>query len=227
VHFDAQQGGKYFTFHPLRTSGLSLSVVCATHRLNQRLRVSLQTIGQTFGGQVSQNPAIMGPARDRNWYAVYTVPQHEKSALKQLDMREIESFLPTYETVRVWKNRQRMKLILPLFPTYLFVHINSRERAKVLQSPGVLQIVGNSRESVSLPDSEVEFLRSDFSRQRIEPYRDLVIGEKVRIKSGVMQGLQGTLVRKSNSLRFVLTLELINQHAAIQVSAEDLEPIVA
>jgi hypothetical protein len=50
----------------------------------------------------------MSAARDRNWYAVYTVPQHEKSALKQLDMREIESFLPTYETVRVWKNRQRM-----------------------------------------------------------------------------------------------------------------------
>ena len=173
------------------------------------------------------NPAIMGTARDRNWYAVYTVPQHEKSALKQLDLREVESFLPVYETVRVWKNRQRMKLILPLFPTYLFVHINSRERAKVLQSPGVLQIVGNSREGVPLPDSEVEFLRSGFCRQRIEPYRELVIGERVRIKSGVMQGLQGTLVRKSNSMRFVLTLELINQHAAIQVDAEDLEPIIA
>jgi transcription antitermination factor NusG len=226
VHFHAK-GGKYFTLHPLRTSGALLSVVCAMHRLNQRLQVSLQTIGQTFGGQVSQNPAIMSAARDRNWYAVYTVPQHEKSALKQLDIREIETFLPTYETVRVWKNRQRMKLILPLFPTYLFVHIDSRERAKVLQSPGVLQIVGNSRECVPLPDSEVEFLRSDFCRQRIEPYRDLVIGEKVRIKSGVMQGLQGTLVRKSNSMRFVLTLELINQHAAIQVDAEDLEPIVA
>ena len=189
--------------------------------------MSLQTISQTFGDQVSLNSTITGSARDRNWYAVYTVPQHEKSALKQLDIREIESFLPTYETVRVWKNRQRMKLILPLFPTYLFVHINSRERGKVLQSPGVLQIVGNSREYVPLPDSEVEFLRSDFCRQRIEPYRDLVIGEKVRIKSGVMQGLQGTLVRKSNSMRFVLTLELINQHAAIQVNAEDLEPIVA
>jgi hypothetical protein len=42
-----------------------------------------------------------------------------------------------------------------------------------------------------------------------------------------MQGLQGTVVMKSNSMRFVLTLELINQHAAIQVGAEDLEPIVA
>ena len=189
--------------------------------------MSTQATGMTFGDHAILNQASMAIARDRYWYAVYTVPQHEKSALKQLVVREIESFLPTYETLHVWKNRQRMKLELPLFPTYLFVHINPRERAKVLQSPGVLQIVGNSRESIPLPDSEVEFLRSGFCRQRIEPYRDLVIGEKVRIKSGVMQGLQGTLVRKSNSMRFVLTLELINQHAAIQVDAEDLEPIVA
>jgi transcription antitermination factor NusG len=196
------------------------------HQLNQGLQMSLQTISQTFGDQVSLNSTITGSARDRNWYAVYTVPQHEKSALKHLDLREIESFLPVYETVRVWKNRQRMKLSLPLFPTYLFVHINFRERAKVLQSPGVLQIVGN-RGCAYIPDSEVELLRSGCSRQKIEPYRDLVIGEKVRIKSGVMQGLQGTLVIKSNSMRFVLTIELINQHAAIQVDAEDLEQIVA
>jgi hypothetical protein len=96
----------------------------------------------------------------------------------------------------------------------------------VLQSPGVLQIVGH-RGCAYIPDSEIEFLRSGFCRQRIEPYRDLVIGEKVRIKGGVMQGLQGTLVRRSNSMRFVLTVELINQHAAIQVDAEDLERIVA
>jgi hypothetical protein len=86
--------------------------------------------------------------------------------------------------------------------------------------------VGN-RGCAYIPDSEVEFLRSGFCRQRIEPYRDLVVGEKVRIKAGVMQGLQGTLVRKNDSMRFVLTVELINQHAAVQVGAEDLEPVVA
>ena len=188
--------------------------------------MNLRAIGQTFDGHVSLNPAIAGPVRDCSWHAVYTLPQHEKSVVKHLDLREIESFLPVYETVRVWKNRQRMKLILPLFPTYLFVHINMRERARVLQTPGVLRIVGN-KECAYIPDSEVEFLRSGFCRQRIEPYRDLVIGERVRVKSGVMQGLQGTLVRKGDSMRFVLTVELINQHAAIQVDAEDLEPIVA
>ncbi len=120
-----------------------------------------------------------------------------------------------------------MKLILPLFPSYLFVHIHPREWDKVLQSPGVLQIVGKKREYLPLPDSEIEFLRSGVYRQRIEPYRELVIGNKVRIKSGLMQGVQGTLVRRGSGMRFVLTLELINQHAAIQVDGEDLEPIVA
>lgn len=170
-------------------------------------------------------PSTLNVECARNWYAVFTYPQHEKSAARQLEIRAIESFLPTYQCVRVWKNRQRMKTVLPLFPTYLFVHINSKERTTVLQSPGVIQIVGNRRESMTLQDSEIEFLRSEFCRQRIEPFSDLVIGTKVRIKSGVMQGVEGTLVRKSDSMRFVLTLKLINQHAAIQVCAEDLEPI--
>ena len=170
---------------------------------------------------------ITDAAADRRWYAVYTVPQNEKAVVKHLTMWEVESFLPTYETLRVWKNRQRQKVVLPLFPTYLFVRIHSDERCKVLQSPGVLQIVGNRKESVSIPDSDVEFLRSDFCSKGIEPYRELVVGEKVRIKNGVMQGIQGTLVRKGSSMRFVLTLQMINQNASIQVDAEDLEPIVS
>jgi transcription antitermination factor NusG len=95
----------------------------------------------------------------------------------------------------------------------------------VLECQGVLQIVGNQREPLPLLDADVEMLRSGFCRERLEPFRELLIGEKVRIRNGVMQGVQGTLVRRSSSLRFVLTVELINQHAAIEVNAEDIEPV--
>jgi transcription antitermination factor NusG len=189
--------------------------------------VGFTVMGQPAMSQPSLSPTVSGTACNRNWYVVFTVPQNEKSVVKHLGIREIESFCPTYETVRIWRNRQRMKLILPLFPSYLFVHIHPRERDKVLQSPGVLQIVGKKRESLPLPDSEIEFLRSGVCGQRIEPYRELVIGDRVRIKSGLMQGVQGTLVRRGSSMRFVLTIELINQHAAIQVDAKDLEPLIA
>ncbi len=172
-------------------------------------------------------PNAASSSDQRQWYAVFTVPKNEKAVEKQLALRQIECFLPTYETVREWKNRQRVRLVLPLFPTYLFVCIDRRDRGRVLQSPGVLQIVGNSREPIPLPGSEIEFLRSDFCRQRTEPYQEFVVGQKVRVRRGVMQGVEGTLVRKNNSLRFVLTLNLINQHAAIEVCAEDLELLCA
>jgi transcription antitermination factor NusG len=187
--------------------------------------VNLQEIGRKGSSHSFPQAMIASAPCVLNWYAVFTSPQHEKSVARQLDMREIESFLPTYQTIRVWKNRQRMKLDLPLFPTYLFVHIAPRQRTTVLQAPGVLQIVGNNKESIPLSDSEIAFLRSGFCRERIEPYRELVVGARVRIRSGVMQGVEGTLVRRNDSMRFVLTLKLINQHAAIQVNAEDLEPI--
>ena len=126
-----------------------------------------------------------------------------------MGLREIESFVPIYESVRVWKNRQRVKLELPLFPSYLFVHIERRQKSRVLASPGVLRIVGNNREMIPIPDATIDFLRSDSCwASRIEPYCELVVGQKVRIKTGAMEGLEGVLVRKNNNLRFVLTIGL-------------------
>lgn len=159
----------------------------------------------------------------RHWFAVFTVPQNEKTVARHLGQHEIEAFVPTYETVRVWKNRQRAHLVLPLFPCYLFVRISHRERGKVLGSPGVLRIVGSRREPVPIPDETIEFLRSEINAGKFEPYRELVVGERVRIKTGSLQGLEGTLIRKSKQLRFVLSVAMINQHAAIEVRPDQLE----
>lgn len=169
---------------------------------------------------------MVDAAGERQWYAVFTVPQNEKSAARHLGLRDVESFLPTYQALRVWKNRQRVRLVLPLFPSYLFVRIGRRERSKVLGSPGVLRIVGNPREPLPVPEATIAFLRSDLCASRIEPYRELVVGHKVRIRNGAMRGLQGVLIRKNNNLRFVLTVDLINQHAAVEIDAENLEPVV-
>lgn len=162
-----------------------------------------------------------------HWYAVFTLPHHEKSVLNHLGLREIESFLPTFEEFRVWKNRQRMKIVMPLFPNYLFIRINNLERVRVLQTPGVLRIVGNHRAYIPIPDSQIDVLRNGCRGGRIEPYRDLVVGDRVRIARGPMGGVEGTLVRRNSLVRFVFTLELINQHAVLQVCAEDLEPLSA
>jgi transcription antitermination factor NusG len=162
---------------------------------------------------------------ERNWYAVFTLPQNEKSTIKHLALREVEAFLPTYETLRVWKNRQKVKVVLPLFPTYLFVHIDPRERVRVLQTPGVIHIVGSHGNPVAISNAEIDLLRSGFCGKKVEPYADLVVGERVRIRSGPMQGVVGTLVRRKGGVRFVLAIEMIHQNAAIEIDADYLEPL--
>jgi len=187
--------------------------------------MSLDVERRGLNGQALHMPWNENLLAGPKWYAVFTLPQNEKSAARQLGLREVETFLPTYETVKVWKNRQRVRTVLPLFPTYLFVRIDCRQRRRVLESPGVIHIVSNGREQVPVPDAEIELLRSGLKEKPMEPYRELVVGQKVRIKSGSMEGIEGVLVRKGNGFRFVMALKLINQFAAVEVEAEDLEQI--
>ena len=58
-----------------------------------------------------------------NWFAVHTIPRHEKRVREQMADRRIETFLPVYHEERQWKKRAPVTLEMPLFPTYLFVRI--------------------------------------------------------------------------------------------------------
>lgn len=168
---------------------------------------------------------ITGPTMEESWYAIYTVHKHENSVLRHLKIRAVEAFYPTYEVVRQWKNRQRVKVPVPLFPGYLFARTGALNYVKVLQCPGVVRLVGNPRGPLPIAESVIELLRASVAENKVEPYRELAVGERVRIKSGLMRGVEGVLIRKDNSWRFVLTIESINQHAAIKMEAENLEPV--
>ena len=159
-----------------------------------------------------------------NWFAAYTNSHHEKRVASHFGERQIESFLPLYSVLHRWKNRCEIDLDLPLFPNYVFVHIDPRERVRVLEVPGVLSLVGFGRTLAPLSDFEVETLRSCVGQRKIEPHPYLGIGERVRIKAGPMTGMEGVLVRKKSNYRVVLALDVIMQCVAVEVDANDVEP---
>jgi transcription antitermination factor NusG len=111
-----------------------------------------------------------------------------------------------------------------LFPTYVFVRIARQARGVVLGTPGVLSIVGSSKEAWPLPELEIDALRSGLLERKIEPHPYLVVGERVRIVAGVMAGVEGVLVRKKNDLRVILSLDTIMRSVAVEVNADDIEP---
>jgi transcription antitermination factor NusG len=157
------------------------------------------------------------------WFAAYTTPRHEKHVSEVLGERNIETFLPLYRTVRQWKKSSPVMLELPLFPCYVFVRITRAARGNVLALPGVVSIVGSAKEPWPLPQLEVEALRLGARSGKAEPHPYLNVGQRVRIRAGLMAGVEGILVRKKNEFRFVLTLEAIMRSVAVEVDASELE----
>jgi transcription antitermination factor NusG len=158
------------------------------------------------------------------WFAAYTSSRHEKRVASQLVERQVESFCPLYAERHRWKNRCESHLRLPLFPNYVFVRIEPRQRVRVLEVPGVLSLVSFGRNLAALPTREIEALRSSVDQSKIEPHPYLVIGERVRITAGAMTGIEGVLVRKKNHLRVVIALDVLMRSVAVEVDECDLEP---
>ena len=157
------------------------------------------------------------------WYAAYTRANHERRVAQQLAERGVENFLPQYESVRNWKDR-KVRLQMPLFPGYVFVHLALQNRLQVLQVPGVACLVGFAGRPVAVPEEEFGRIRGILKHGvRAEPHPFLTAGHRVRVKAGPLEGLEGFVIRRKNYLRLVISLDLIHRAAAVEIEELDLE----
>jgi len=181
-----------------------------------------------FTGEAGRAPGYSGADvlpeywDQQRWYAAYTCAQHEKRVAAELGMREVEHFLPLYSSVRRWTDR-RVSLELPLFPGYVFVRLPLRDRLRVVQIPSVVRLVGFNGLPTALPDEEIETLRSGLCENLYaEPHPFLTVGRRVRITAGAFAGLEGVLKKRKNSVRVVVSLELIQRSVAVDVDIADV-----
>ncbi len=161
-------------------------------------------------------------ADDRHWYAVYTRSRHEKRAAQQIQSQLLDCFLPLYRVTRHWDHR-KAAFDLPLFPGYLFVHMNRNDRVKVLTSPGVLYLVGNNGTPTVIEESQIEALRTVLSRRKATPAEYLTPGNRVLFSEGIFAGLEGTVIHNKGEIRVVVSVDTIMSSIAIEVDCAEVE----
>jgi transcription antitermination factor NusG len=149
--------------------------------------------------------------------------RHEKRVAEHCERIAIEPFLPLYTSRRSWKNRTTIDLQMPLFPNYIFVRLLPDDHGPLLRLPGVLSTVGNAAGPVAIQDSEMELLRRIIDCKAIEPHPYMTAGDKVRVKTGPLEGIVGVVLRKANGLRFIVTLDLIGKSVALDIEGSALE----
>lgn len=122
-----------------------------------------------------------------------------------------------------WSDRIK-RVLAPLFPSYVFVHVSDEERVRVLQTAGVISFVSMAGRPSTLCDEEVKLLQECAARPRdFEPHPFLSVGHRVKVKHGPFAGWEGVLTFKKNSTRLVISVEQLMRSVSVEVAGADVE----
>ncbi len=162
------------------------------------------------------------------WYAVHVRSRHEFQVIDRLTMKGTETFLPTVEKQRKWKDRKKM-IAFPLFPGYVFVH-TTRESVSllnVLKVPGVVRMICTlPGQPDAIPDEQIASLQKLVAnKEALDPYPYLNEGQMVRIMKGALSGLEGILVEKLDKHLLILSVDVLKQGVALTINASEVEKI--
>ncbi len=134
-----------------------------------------------------------------------------------------ECYLPMKSVTRNWSDRVK-KIREPMFSGYLFVKTDLVYRTSFLQIPGVVRFVSTQGRPETISPEEINRIKrieENGATVRQEEY--YTSGDKVKVRRGVFEGMEGILVRKVNSQpRFLIQLPLLKQAISVEISVEDL-----
>jgi transcription antitermination factor NusG len=162
----------------------------------------------------------------QTWYALLTRSRHEKIVAHRLRERGVTAFLPLVTEVRRWSDRKKT-VEFPLFSCYVFAKLipTNEGRLEALRIDGVFSIVGSRAEGTPIPDEQIDAVRRLIEERlpwHSHPF--LKIGQRVRIRSGALDGVEGILVSRSGGSTLVISIDAIQRSLAVRVEGYDVEP---
>jgi transcription termination/antitermination protein NusG len=165
---------------------------------------------------------------ESDWFVLFVRSKHEFVVEKELSKKNIETFLPTVQKFRQWTDRKKL-INFPLFPGYLFVHMNPcpEEFSKVLKTSGSVKLISSEiGNPTPVPTEEILSLKILIENTRhfdIYPY--LKEGSRIRIKKGPLKGVEGFLKIKESQYICIINIEILGRSIGVKVYADDLEAL--
>jgi len=161
-----------------------------------------------------------------HWFAVLVKSRHEFKSTDRLRSKGVETFFPTVEKMRKWKDRKKL-IEFPLFPGYLFVRTtkNANDLLNVLKVPGIVRMLCTiPGDPDVIPDDQItSLIKLVENKEALDPYPYLIEGQRVSITKGPLAGIEGILVEKLDKHILVLSVDVLRQGVALTINAADVE----
>jgi transcriptional antiterminator RfaH len=159
------------------------------------------------------------------WCCARTEPQREAAAARFLQLAQYEVYLPRLRAVRL-RNRRKVVVNPPLFPSYLFVQItNGWWNAR--WCPGVARLLSAGDGPLPVPDALIAEIRARERGGLIElPQRDgLRVGDRVKVTAGPFSGYLGLFAEQRPHERVMVLLAILGGQVRTELARDAIEPV--
>jgi transcription antitermination factor NusG len=169
-----------------------------------------------------RDPAPSVAAGAATWVAFYTLSRREKDLARRLESLEIPFFAPLVSRRLPSAGGRVRTSWVPLFPGYVFSLVDDEQRRAALATNTISRWL-------SVPDQRM--LEDDLrgikrlidTEMPLTPEARLEQGQPVRVRSGPLRGMEGTVVSRKGEQRLVVAVRFLNQGASIELEDVDLE----
>lgn len=159
------------------------------------------------------------------WYAVYTRSRAEKKALKDLEQKGIECYLPLRQVKRRWGRISRV-IEEPLITCYIFVRVSRKEYYRALVVPGILRYVCFDGVPAAIPDYQIDNLKIFMEREneRVEVTNERIgRGDLIRVVDGPLKDVCAEVADVRGKRSLVLRFKTLGCNVHVDMGANRIE----
>jgi len=156
------------------------------------------------------------------WVAFYTLSRREKDLMRKLEAVGIPFYAPLIKRrLHSAGGRTRVSHV-PLFPGYVFSLVDDDQRRAALATNTIARWLPITDDAALVADllSIKQLIETE---QPLTPEARIEPGQLVRVRSGAMRGLEGTVVKRRGGQRLVVAVRFLNQGASVELEDVDLE----
>jgi transcriptional antiterminator RfaH len=161
---------------------------------------------------------------DSQWWAMYTLPRREKELMRRLRALGISHYCPQISRRNRGSNGRIRVSQVPLFASYVFVRCAEQQRYQTLTTHCVAQCLPVVDQKRLLFDLR-QFQRLIETQSPLSPEARILPGRRVRVRSGPMIGLEGTVVKRRGREWLMVSLEFLQRGASVLLEDYQLECI--
>ncbi|MGC1272872.1 MAG: transcription termination/antitermination NusG family protein [Planctomycetaceae bacterium] len=166
-----------------------------------------------------------GEARcDGRWWVARTQSRREKDLMRRLGASGVSFYCPVIgRRTRAPSGRIRESFV-PLFSGYVFLHGSEEARLAALTTNCTASILAvDDQDRLIRELSQIRQLLA--SNLPIAPEEKLEAGRPVRVVTGPLRGQEGVVIERLGKRRLLVTVELLQRGASVDLDECDVEPI--